>query len=96
MSSRGRRKRGSYKQYTDEQRDSALADVPGLGLEGAAKKHGIPTSTVGNWKRTRAESGRGAPAMGPRDRPRLDTRRARAFPGPTASGVGTDPRRLLA
>jgi putative transposase len=35
--------------YTKEQRAAAVADVPALGVIGAAKKHGAPQSCVSKW-----------------------------------------------
>src|SRR5208282_2476638 len=35
--------------YTKAERDAALADVPALGVIGAAKKHGAPQSCVSKW-----------------------------------------------
>jgi len=48
--SRGKR-RGSYKKYEGEQREVAVGDVRQLGLLKAVAKHGIPSSTLGNWVR---------------------------------------------
>ncbi len=35
--------------YTKEQRAAAVADVPGLGVNKAAKKHGVPQTCVSRW-----------------------------------------------
>jgi transposase InsO family protein len=35
--------------YTQAERDAAVADVPALGVIGAAKKHGAPQSCVSKW-----------------------------------------------
>src|SRR5580704_14580500 len=35
--------------YTKGERDAAVADVPALGVIGAAKKHGAPQSCVSKW-----------------------------------------------
>jgi putative transposase len=35
--------------YTKEQRAAAVADVPALGVNGAAKKHGVPQTCVSRW-----------------------------------------------
>ncbi len=48
-SKRAGAKRGTYVKYTVKQRKAALRDAEQLGLGAAAKKHGIPTSTLGNW-----------------------------------------------
>jgi transposase InsO family protein len=57
MTNRHRRLKGGQRQsYTSTQRAAVLADVPLLGQSAAAKKHGMPTTSVGNWLR------RGLPA----------------------------------
>ena len=43
--------RGQYRKYTAKLRRAAVADVERLGLEGAAAKHRMPTSTLGSWTR---------------------------------------------
>ncbi len=53
-SDRSDRQRGSYKRHTGPQRKAVLSDIPTLGLRGAARKHGIPRSTVANWCRSYA------------------------------------------
>lgn len=35
--------------YTESERDAAVADVPELGVCGAARRHGIPVSCVSRW-----------------------------------------------
>lgn len=35
--------------YTAEQRERVLADVPTMGVSAAAKKHGVPQSSVSRW-----------------------------------------------
>src|SRR5271155_1610340 len=35
--------------YSKAEREAALADVPTLGVKGAAKKHGAPQSCVSKW-----------------------------------------------
>lgn len=35
--------------YTKEQRDAVLAEVPALGVAGAARKHGVPKTTATRW-----------------------------------------------
>ena len=42
-----------YRQYTQSQREEVMADIGDIGLSAASKKHGIPTSTVGNWHKAR-------------------------------------------
>lgn len=46
-----RNKRGAYRKYTEQQRDTAMADAKVLGLLKAASKHGVPESTLSNWAR---------------------------------------------
>ncbi len=45
------RSRGKQRLYSPEDRRVALADVRELGQGGAARKHGIPVSTVSHWAR---------------------------------------------
>src|SRR6185437_6005361 len=35
--------------YTKEQREAVLADVPVLGVSAAARKHGVPQTTLTKW-----------------------------------------------
>jgi transposase-like protein len=35
--------------YTKEEREAVLADVPALGINAAATKHGIPQTTLSKW-----------------------------------------------
>lgn len=56
-----RRRRGSYRSYTPKDREAAVADVGALGLLKAAEKHGVPSSTLGNWARAAKEGARAAP-----------------------------------
>ena len=37
------------RRYTAEERAKVLADVPQLGVVGAASKHGMPVTTVSQW-----------------------------------------------
>ncbi len=39
--------------YTPEQRDRVLADVPKLGVSAAARKHGVPQTSVSAWAAVR-------------------------------------------
>lgn len=39
----------SRRRYSEEERRAVLADVPGEGISGAARKHGVPKGTVANW-----------------------------------------------
>src|ERR1700679_3184262 len=38
--------------FTKEEREASVADVPALGVNAAAKKHGIPQSCVSRWAAT--------------------------------------------
>ncbi len=51
MAQRGRvrAKKRKRRSYSKKERAAVLADVPELGLCEAARRHGIPDSTVGNW-----------------------------------------------
>jgi len=58
-------KRRSYGKYTNKQQRAALEDASLLGVCEAARKHGIPPSTLGGWhkaKPERAQAGNGAKA----------------------------------
>ena len=39
------------REYTKEERDAVLADVKKMGVCAAARKHGIPQTSVSNWLR---------------------------------------------
>jgi len=47
----GKSKRRSY---TKAEREAAVADVPSLGVNGAAEKHGVPQSCVSRWAKDAA------------------------------------------
>lgn len=47
----------SRRRYTAEERGAILRDVDELGLSSAARKHGVPTTTVFNWKKRRQGTG---------------------------------------
>ena len=51
--------------YTSEQRAAVVADVAGLGVIGAARKHGVPQSCVSRWSSTAggARDGGGEPVQ---------------------------------
>jgi len=38
------------RQYSDEERDAILADAEALGVAESARKHGVPQSTLSNWR----------------------------------------------
>lgn len=40
------------RRYADEERRAAVGDVAELGLSGAARKHGVPTSTLHAWTKS--------------------------------------------
>ena len=46
-----------HRVYTAEERRLALADVGELGLNAAARKHSIPSSSLGNWARAAGSKG---------------------------------------
>jgi len=51
-----RAKRGSYRRYTAQERETALRDAEQMGIRASADKHNIPRSTVENWwKKQRGE-----------------------------------------
>lgn len=50
------RRGAKHVSYSDEQRAAVLADVPKLGIAGAARKHKIPPGNVSRWNAKPAES----------------------------------------
>jgi putative transposase len=74
--------------YTKEQREAVLADIPALGVNAAAKKHGVPQTTVTNWCRAAGVGREGEPSAPRRPRGKARTskegaRRKRTPKGPT-------------
>jgi transposase InsO family protein len=63
--------------YTKEQRQAVLADVPALGVNEAAKKHGIPKSCVCQWAKTAGVRREVAPTPASERRPKA-TRKSKA------------------
>lgn len=49
---KARRERVEYRVYSPEERRSAVADVVVMGLCAAARKHGVPDSTLSRWAAT--------------------------------------------
>lgn len=47
-----------HRVYTAEERRLALSDVSEVGINAAARKHGIPSSSLGNWARAERSQGR--------------------------------------
>jgi putative transposase len=58
--------------FTKEQREAAVADVRTLGVNGAAKKHGIPQSCVSRWAAEAGVRREGKPS--PSSAPKAKTR----------------------
>jgi transposase len=93
--------------YTKGERDAAVADVPALGVIGAAKKHGAPQSCVSRWAKdggvrrevgatparqaTRARKRKGKVAA-PEDK----TKRATPTPEPKRESSGSEPEAVAA
>jgi len=48
-SMQSRPRQGTYRKYTEAERQEILDDVGALGRAKAIKKHGIPPGTLGNW-----------------------------------------------
>lgn len=46
---RATRRGARLRRYTEAERAAALADVPQLGIAGAARKHGIPPPNIARW-----------------------------------------------
>jgi transposase InsO family protein len=53
--------------YTKEERDAVLADVPALGINEAARKHGVPQTTLTRWAQSAGVRREGVPSV-PRGR----------------------------
>ncbi len=71
------------RKYTQQQRDQALADAETLGTCAAARKHGMPESTVSRWRgeqRSAPPSSKPAPTNEPAPTPKP------ARPSPTTNG----------
>ncbi len=49
MPARNGVRKGTRRQYSDEEKKRAVADVPEMGLCAAARKHGAPKSTLHKW-----------------------------------------------
>lgn len=79
------------RQYTEEQRQAVLSDVPRLGVCGAAKSHKVPQSCVSRWRKgvggrdePGAQSASAAPGAQAASRPAEDRaapKKARSKPG---------------
>ena len=57
------------RKYTQHQRDEALTDAETLGTCAAARKHGIPESTVSRWRSEQRRSGQVSPEPTPTPEP---------------------------
>ncbi|MBW2735771.1 MAG: transposase [Deltaproteobacteria bacterium] len=57
---KGSRKR-ERRQYSEDEKTRAVADVPELGLCAAARKHGIPNSTLHKWVGAKGGGGAAEP-----------------------------------
>jgi putative transposase len=68
--------------YTKEEREAVLADVPGLGINAAATKHGIPQTTLSNWAQVAGvrREVEPSPSSAPRAKTRARTSREGARP----------------
>jgi len=44
-------KRGAYRKYTIKEQKAALEDASQFGVSAAARKHGIPSSTLNGWRK---------------------------------------------
>ena len=51
------------RRYTKKQRAAAVADVPALGVNEAAKKHGVPQTCVSRWAAAAGVRRETAPAL---------------------------------
>jgi putative transposase len=73
------------RQYTQKERDEILAAADELGVNEAARRHGVPQPTVSNWRnRAAAKQGKATTASGTKSAP---TKEARGRAKTTASGA---------
>lgn len=87
MPARRRRKR-ERRQYSDDEKARAVADVPELGLCAAGRKHGVPKSTLHKWVDGKGGEGR-RPTRPTRESPGGNT--AQTSPGRQRSTVRYTP-----
>jgi putative transposase len=67
------------RRYTKKQRAAAVADVPALGVNEAAKKHGVPQTCVSRWAATAGVRREAPPALASARKPQAKaTRRPKA------------------
>src|SRR5271169_5855558 len=67
------------RRYTKKQRAAAVADVPALGVNEAAKKHGVPQTCVSRWAAAAGVRRETAPALASVRKPKAKaTRRPKA------------------
>jgi len=59
--------------YTKKQRAAAVADVPALGVNEAAKKHGVPQTCVSRWAADAGVRREAAPALAAARKPKAKT-----------------------
>jgi putative transposase len=86
------------RRYTKKQRAAAVADVPALGVNEAAKKHGVPQTCVSRWAAAAGVRREAAPAQASARKPKpKPTRRpkAKATRRPKAGArAGREPKEL--
>jgi putative transposase len=78
------------RRYGAEKREAVLADVPRLGVGGAADKHGVPSSCVSRWWSAASQGGKTAPP-GERARGEEAPGQALAVRGPVAGRAWVSP-----
>ena len=69
----GRMETSNRQSYTKEQRAAAVADVPALGVNEAAKKHGVPQTCVSRWVAAAGVRREWAPALASARKPKAKT-----------------------
>ena len=80
------------RRYTKQQRAAAVADVPALGVNEAAKKHGVPQTCVSRWAAAAGVRREAAPALASARKPKAKTARK-----PKAGArAGREPKELPA
>jgi len=81
--------------YTKEQRKAAVADVPALGVNAAAKKHGVSQTNVSRWAAAAGvrRAGEGSPTSAPRAKGTARKRKEGARPKRKSKGPSADETR---
>src|SRR5277367_678388 len=90
------------RRYTKKQRAAAVADVPALGVNEAAKKHGVPQTCVSRWAAAAGVRREAAPALASARKPKAKANATRRPKAKTArkpkagARAGREPKELPA